>query len=129
MADFSKHSVADMAAANPGINAGTEPSMREIDWESLDPQFREHHEGVTWAKADHGYEHYRSGYRFGAEAARRHAGHEWSAVETDLERDWTHGPGSSGSAWTDMKDAIRDAWHRVRHGEAPGSPSRQGGTA
>jgi hypothetical protein len=34
MADFTKNSVADMAAANPGLNMGTSGSLRETDYAS-----------------------------------------------------------------------------------------------
>lgn len=36
MADFTKDSVADMAAANPGLNMGTTGSMRETERSSDD---------------------------------------------------------------------------------------------
>ena len=120
MADFTKNSVADMAAANPGINMGTTGSMRDTDyasddlWDAHDAHWRERYATRPYVQADRGYEHYRHAYRYGHGAAATHRGREWHEVEGDLERGWHSARGESSSAWHEVKDAVRDAWDRVR---------------
>ena len=120
MADFTKNSVADMAAANPGINMGTSGSMHDVQWgtegwgQTDDAHWRENYHTRPYARADRPYEHYQPAYRYGATSATRHAGREWNDVEADLERGWNEARGDSGSAWHEAKDAVRDAWDRVR---------------
>lgn len=125
MADFSKNTVADMAAGNPGVNMGTSGSMRDLDeyadadWAPHERHWREHYASRPYALADRGYEHYHDAYRYGAASASaaRHRDREWHEVEDDLERGWDAARGRSRSAWAEMKDAVRDAWDRVRGGE------------
>jgi hypothetical protein len=120
MADFTRNSVADMAAGNPGINMGTSGSMKDIDWgddrewPSHDAHWRLHYGSRPYAHADRGYEHYAPAYRYGTAAAAQYAGRDWSDAERDLERGWERARGASTSTWADMKDAVRDAWDRVR---------------
>lgn len=120
MADFTKNTVADMAAGNPGINLGTTGSMREMDrasddlWNQDDAHWREHHVTRPYVHADRGYEHYQPAYRYGHSAARQHTGREWDDVSGDLERGWDHARGESRQTWHEAKDAVRDAWDRVR---------------
>ena len=114
MADFSKSTPADMAAGHPGINMGTSGSMREVDWGTEDAYWQSAYPGRPYARADRGFDYYRSAYRYGSESAVRHHGRDWNDVETDLRRDWDSYRGESSSVWEDVKDAVRDAWDRVR---------------
>ena len=120
MADFTKNSVADMAAGNPGINMGTTGSMRETDrasddlWTQEDAHWRANFASRPYAAADRGYEHYQSAYRYGHGSAIRHQGREWTEVERDLEQGWDSARGNSTSSWHEAKDAARDAWDRTR---------------
>ena len=120
MADFTKNSVADMAAGNPGINMGTTGSMRETDrasddlWSQDDAHWREHHATRPYVHADRGYDHYQPAYRYGHLSARQHTGREWDDVSGDLERGWDTARGESRQSWHEAKDAARDAWDRVR---------------
>ena len=120
MADFTKNSVADMAAGNPGLNMGTSGSMRDTDyasddlWTQEDAHWRASFADRPYVKADRGYEHYQPAYRYGHAAALRHHGHEWTEVERDLEHGWASARGSSTSTWQEAKDAVRDAWDRAR---------------
>ena len=120
MADFTKNSVADMAAGNPGINMGTSGSMRDTDyysddlWTQHDAHWRANFSSRPYATADRGYEHYQPAYRYGHGSAVRHQGREWTEVERDLEHGWESARGTTGSTWHEAKDAVRDAWERVR---------------
>lgn len=119
MADFTKNTVADMAAGNPGLNMGTSGSMRETPLSSADlgdgeGYWRENFHTRPYVQADRGYDHYAPAYRYGTTSATRHDGREWDEVESDLERGWERGRGDSRSTWHEAKDAVRDAWDRVR---------------
>lgn len=120
MADFTKNTVADMAAGNPGINIGTSGSMRDLsesadaEWAAHERHWRENFASRPYVHADRSYEHYHDAYHYGATSASRHHGREWSEVEPDLERGWSEGRGASRSTWAEMKDAARDAWERAR---------------
>jgi len=114
MADFTKNSAADIVADNPGVNMGTSGSMHEIDWGTEDLYWREQYATRPYARADQDYEHFQQAYRYGAESRARHAGREWNEVEPELERGWDGYRGKSQSRWTEVKDAVRDAFHRGR---------------
>jgi hypothetical protein len=118
MADFTRNSAADIAAGNPGINMGTTGSLHDVDWGTDgfadDAHWRASYHTRPYVRADRGYEHYRTAYRYGAHSATQHAGREWDDVEPELERGWDAARGHSKSAWLDVKDAARDAWDRVR---------------
>jgi hypothetical protein len=121
MADWTSNDVFDnMPAGNPGINMGTTGRLHDIDWgtEEWGQTDREHWSGQygsrPYAQADRGFEHYEPAYRYGTVAARRYGGREWNDVEGDLERGWDTARGTSTSTWAEMKDAVRDAWDRVR---------------
>ena len=119
MADFTRDTVADMAAGNPGINMGTSGSMRDVDehadeWAPQERHWREHYASRPYVQGDRGYEHYHDAYRYGAASAMRHRGREWHDVEPELERGWADARGVSRSTWGEMKDAARDAWDRAR---------------
>ena len=60
------------------------------------------------------YEDVEPAYRYGHTLAgdSRYAGRSWDEFETDAQTDW--GRSNSGSAWQDVKDAVRHAWERAR---------------
>ena len=114
MADFTKNSAADIVANNPGVNMGTSGSLHKIDWGTEDLYWREQYASRPYARADRDYEHFQPAYRYGAESRARHAGREWNDVEPDLERGWDTYRGKSQTKWGEVKDAVRDAFHRGR---------------
>ena len=121
MADFtnSRDSVANMAAANQGINMGTTGGMHDTDyatddlWNAHDSTFREEYASRPYARADRSYEYYQPAYRYGVDAGRRHAGRAWDDVSGDLERGWDRARGRSEAAWDDVKHAVHDAFDRI----------------
>lgn len=114
MAGFAKRSAADIVADNPGVDMGTSGSMREIDWGTEDAYWREEYATRPYARADRDYEHFQHAYRFGAEARMRHVGRDWAEVEPQLESGWHAYRGSSQTAWAEIVDAVRDAFHGGR---------------
>ena len=112
MADFTRKSVADMAADNPGIDLGTSGALHEIDWGTEDAFWREEYARRPYARADRDYSYFEHAYKYGALARTRHAGREWHEVEPELESGWQAFRGKTKSTWAEMKDAVRDAFHR-----------------
>jgi uncharacterized protein (TIGR02271 family) len=60
------------------------------------------------------YEDFEPAYRYGHTLASdsRYAGRSWDEFEADAQSDWSRS--NSGSAWQDIKDAVRHAWERAR---------------
>src|SRR5947199_4185708 len=69
MADFDKPSAGDMAAANPGTDAGTSGSLRIVDWGVQDEYWRDNYGSRPYTLADRGYEYYQPAYKYGHESA------------------------------------------------------------
>jgi hypothetical protein len=61
------------------------------------------------------YEEFRPAYRYGYESGAHHMGRDWNEVEPDLRSGWDkfEGRGSGGARWEDIKDAVKEAWHRI----------------
>ncbi len=70
------------------------------------------------------YDSLSGGYRYGTEAADRHRGRGWAEVESDLERDWEGYEHRGESTWTQVKDAVRDAWDRMTGSHSDASTRR-----
>jgi hypothetical protein len=61
------------------------------------------------------YDEFRPAYRYGFESGSHHMGRSWKDVEGDLRTGWDkfESRPAGGSTWENIKDAVRDAWHRV----------------
>jgi hypothetical protein len=106
----SRDSATDVAA----ISAATSLATRGPDWETEDAYWQSAYPERPYARADRGYEYYRSAYRYGAERATKLRGREWGDVERDLAAGWPSFDDATPAEWEEMKDAVRDAWDRVR---------------
>lgn len=103
--------------SNP--SQGFRPSNQQLTgyWNTQDEAYwRDQWQSRPYVQADRGFEFYRDCYRFGQECANRHQGREWSDVEEELHADWDRSGHQGASGWDQAKDAVRDAWDRVRHG-------------
>jgi hypothetical protein len=124
MPDFSKETLADMAASNrANIGTGTTGSMHQIEWGTEDAFWRDNYASRPYARADLGYEAYRPAYQYGVQAASQYRGRRWADIEPELERGWEGFRGESKSTWQEIKDAVRDAWDRVT-GHTADNPTR-----
>jgi len=113
MADFTKSSIADMAAERPDINMGTSGSMHEINWENEDAYWRDNHAKQPYATADRSYDYYRQAYKYGCESAFMYGKRPWDAeVEADLARGWPQARADSTAEWDQVRAAVRDAYTR-----------------
>jgi hypothetical protein len=61
------------------------------------------------------YEEFRPAYHYGFESANHHLGRSWNDVEGDLRTGWDkfEGRGPGGARWEDIRDAVKEAWHRI----------------
>ena len=107
--------MADLRRSSPDVvSAESAIALFGPDWETEDAYWQSAYPERTYARADRGYEYYRSAYRFGAESAVRWWGREWAEAEQALRAAWAAAEYGSSAAWEEMKEAIRDAWDRVR---------------
>jgi hypothetical protein len=120
MVDFTKKTVADMAADNPGTEMGTTGSVNQIDWGDEELYWRGEYARRPYVRADRGFAHYAPAFRYGTESARRFRGRPWKEVEPELAEGWTGARGSVETTWDEIKGAVKDAWDRVtgRHGSS-----------
>jgi hypothetical protein len=115
MVDFDKRTVADTAADNPGIDAGTTGRMRVVSWDDQDLYWRDTYGGRPYTQADRRYEYYQPAYKYGHEAAFTYGGRAWDTeIDHDLERGWEQARGESNCSWSDVRDAVKDAYDRTR---------------
>jgi hypothetical protein len=89
-------------------------------YETYENDFRRNFNSL-YANRGHLYDRYEPAYRHGCTIAGdlRYAGKEWSAIESDVRRDWEK---INKGAWNDFKDSIRYGWDRVR-GYSPAEAS------
>jgi len=101
-------------AKNDDLDAGTGSYVAAgSDW-SADEQFwRSNYASRPYASDDRGFEYYRSAYRYGHDAAKRHGASRWADVEAEVRRGWEKFEGRGERAWDQIKEAVRDAWDRV----------------
>jgi hypothetical protein len=97
------------------LSTSTSGTSRNIDWTTEDQYWRTNWSTRPYVTADRGYDYYRPGYEYGYEAANRYRGREWNDVESDLRSGWDRFEHRGQSTWEHMKEAVRDAWNRVRH--------------
>ena len=109
MADY-RNRTADVHA----VSAESSLATFGPDWDTEDAYWQSAYPERPYARADRGYEYYRSAYKYGAECAARMHGREWDDAEPALRDEWSSGEHASEALWDEMKDAIRDAWDHVR---------------
>ncbi len=71
------------------------------------------------ARRDRDFSYYEPAYRYGWESARRYAGDPRSFEEIEPELadgwlSWMVGDSSPGREWHELREAVRDAWQRIR---------------
>ena len=113
MTDFSKKTVSDMAANNPGSEMGTTSSLHDIAWDDEELYWRGEYARRPYVRADRGFAHYEPAFRYGTTAASRYRGRSWKDMEGELAAGWGRVRGSSETGWEEIKGAVRDAWDRV----------------
>jgi hypothetical protein len=98
------------ALAGIGIAHGVDAM---INHDEEDSYWRQNFKSRPYANAGHGYDEYRSAYRYGWESRARNAGQQFDHAEPELQRGWEHARGNSHLTWEEARQAARDAWDRV----------------
>lgn len=101
-------------AGLPAINAATSLVTLGPDWETEDAYWQSAYPERPYARADRSYEYYRSAYRYGTERATQWQGREWNDSEHSLREAWPPTADEAEPTWDEIKEAVRDAWDRVR---------------
>jgi hypothetical protein len=121
------------AAGAPGTAAGLAAGVvaggvagkaagEVVDAKREDEYWRRSYATRPYVRKGVEYETYRPAYQYGWESYARYPGRRFEEVEPTLRRDW-EGHGRSG--WDKVRDAVRDAWHRVERA-IPGDADRDG---
>jgi len=101
----------------------------KASWETEDNYWFENFGSRPYALGPDFYDRFRPGFRYGFESAQHHMGRSWDEAEPDLQRGWDtyEHRGTDPSAWEEIKEAVRDAWERVRgkEKEDADAPGRQ----
>ena len=114
MTDASTAPTGSETAGSRAESVATTTAASGPDWETEDAYWQSAYPERPYARADRGYEYYRTAYRYGVDAAMRYADRGWDAVEHELARVWNLHDDASRASWVGMRDAVRDAWAHVR---------------
>ena len=104
--------------AGKGAAEKTNPTVEDTYW-------RDNYSTRPYVKTGNKYDDYQPAYRYGWESRERHTGRRFDEVENDLERGWQSAKGNSRLAWTEAREATRDAWHRLEN-RMPGDADNDG---
>lgn len=83
-------------------------------WNTEDQYWRQNYSSRPYASGKK-YEEFQPAYQYGHQSGQHHMGRQWNDVESDMRTGWDkfEGRKSGGAAWENVKDAVKDAWHRV----------------
>lgn len=98
--------------ANP--TQGFKATDHQLDWANEERYWQTAWSQRPYVRADQSFDAYRPAYRYGFESANRYRGRRFEEVEPDLRTGWDRYEHRGESAWESIKDAVRDAWNRVR---------------
>ena len=110
--------VGGLAGAAAGAVAGN-AFTSEFDANEEARYWRETFSSRPYWKRDRDFSFYEPAYRYGWESARRYAGDARSFEELEPELaggwlSWMVGDSSPSHEWHEARDAVRDAWNRIR---------------
>lgn len=95
-------------------------------YDATDRHYQQRFNQADCYKADYAFDDYKPAYRYGTYARSQSSSGQWDEnTERELERGWESAKGTSRLAWTDAKEAVRDAWHGVER-IMPGDADRDG---
>jgi hypothetical protein len=107
--------MADFNDRDTGRTSDESVAKRNDAWAGHDGYWRDNYGERPYSHADRAYEYYQPAYKYGHESAFFYGGRAWdNEVENDLERGWDQARGDSNCTWTEVKDAVRDAYERSR---------------
>jgi hypothetical protein len=83
------------------------------DWTTEESYWRDNWQSRPYTSADLGFEYYGPAYRYGFESAAMYRGKQWNDIEADLGAGWDRYELRGRNTWENIKEAVKDAWHRV----------------
>jgi uncharacterized protein (TIGR02271 family) len=97
----------DVENIGAGMSTGTARS-----WDTYTNDFRTHY-NTNYANSGYTFEQYTPAYRYGYTLASndQFRDYDWNRIEPEARRNWE---ARNPNTWEQFKDAIRDAWDRVR---------------
>ncbi len=103
-------------AAGDSIDRNSATTDWQAAWETEDNYWQENFSSRPYATGPDYYDRFRPAYRYGYESAHQHTARDWDEAEPQLRSGWDRyeHAGDSRSAWEQVKDAVRDAWERVK---------------
>ena len=91
-------------------------TVQTIDLAEQEEYWKEKYKTRAYYNEGREYEDYATAFHYGWEIAAKpeNAGRSFEEIEPELEKDWPTYSESNQNAWRDVKDAIRDAYDRIR---------------
>jgi hypothetical protein len=110
--------IGGLAGAAAGALAGN-AFASEFDATEEERYWRETFSSRPYWKRDRDFSYYEPAYRYGWESARRYAGDRrtFEELEPELQGGWLSwmvGDAPPAHEWHEFRDAVRDAWTRIR---------------
>ncbi len=97
--------------AGKGVAEVIQPTSDEAYW-------NQHYSARPYVQRGASFDDYAPAYRYGADAHGRYAGQPFDDIEPELSLGWESARGQSALDWQAARHASRDAWDRVRDGQA-----------
>lgn len=95
-------------------------------YDASDRYYEQRFNKADYYKPDYSFDDYKPAYRYGTYARSQSANNQWDeSTDRELERGWDSAKGTSRLAWTDAKEAVKDAWNGVER-IVPGDADRDG---
>jgi hypothetical protein len=115
---------AGLAAGAVAGGAAGKVAAEAVNPTAEDEYWRTNYATRPYVKEGVRYEAYRPAYQYGWESYARYRGRPFEEVEPTLRKNWElRADGRTG--WDKVRDAVRDAWHRVERA-IPGDADRDG---
>jgi hypothetical protein len=110
-----KLTVSDLDDTRPGVLV-VKPNTQAINQSEEEAYWKEKYKTRPYYNEGREYDDYALAFHYGWESAAKpeNAGRKFEEIEPELERNWSSYTGSNQSTWQDFKDAIRDAYDRIR---------------
>ena len=106
---------AQLDDTRPG-GLGQKSASKTINLSEEEAYWKEKYKTRPYYNEGREYDDYALAFHYGWESAAKpeNAGRKFEEIEPELERNWSSYTGSNKSTWQDFKDAIRDAYDRIR---------------
>lgn len=110
-----KLKASDLDDTRPGVLV-RKSDTQAIDLSVEEAYWKEKYKTRPYYTESREYDDYAIAFHYGWESAAKpeNAGRKFEEIEPELERHWSSYTDSNKNTWSDFKDAIRDAYDRIR---------------